>query len=93
MRLPWAIAKPLAAQERMQKVNPLVRVIAVTEQLTAANGRSILQGHDLIIDALDNLQTRFLLQDLARELAIPLIHGAVAGWYGKLPRFSLVTIP
>ena len=77
-------SKALAAQERMQKVNPLVRVIAVTEQLTAANGRSILQGHDLIIDALDNLQTRFLLQDLARELAIPLIHGAVAGWYGKV---------
>ena len=77
-------SKALAAQERMQKVNPLVRVIAVTEQLTAANGRSILQGHDLIIDALDNLQARFLLQDLARELAIPLIHGAVAGWYGKV---------
>lgn len=77
-------SKALAAQERMQKVNPLVRVIAVAERLTAANGRSILQGHDLIIDALDNLQTRFLLQDLARELAIPLIHGAVAGWYGKV---------
>lgn len=76
--------KALAAQARMAKVNPLVAVRAIPERFSDSNGREILQGQDVVIDALDNLETRFLLQDLACELAIPLIHGAVAGWYGKI---------
>ena len=77
-------SKALAAQKRMEQVNPLIHVEAVQARLTAAYGRQILQGHDLIIDALDNLSSRFLLQDLAEELSLPLVHGAVAGWYGKV---------
>lgn len=76
--------KALAAKERMQLVNPLIEVAAVSEHLTAENGRQLLAGQDLVIDALDALEPRLLLQDLARELKIPLIHGAVAGWYGRI---------
>lgn len=76
--------KALAAAKRMQKVNPLIKVNAVAEMLDAENGAAILTGHDLLIDALDNAKTRFLLQDLARDLDIPMIHGAIAGNYGKI---------
>lgn len=72
------------AAERMALVNPLIQVTAISSFLTADNGRRILTGHDLVMDALDNAASRFLLQDLAEELSIPLIHGAIAGWYGKV---------
>ena len=44
----------------------------------------ILQGHDIIIDALDDITTRKRVQKVAKDLEIPLIHGAIAGWYGQV---------
>ncbi len=72
------------AKEHIAKVNPLVEVTSVVQMFSAANGENILSGHDIIVDALDNATTRFLLQDLAKKLSIPIVHGAVAGWYGKI---------
>ena len=57
---------------------------AVYERLTQQNGIDILKGHDVIIDALDSISTRLLLESMAEELNTPLIHGAIAGWYGQV---------
>jgi molybdopterin-synthase adenylyltransferase len=76
--------KALAAKERMAKVNPDVSFNAITEKITKDNGLEILKGHNLVIDAVDNIETRFLLKDIASEAGIPLIHGAIAGWYGQV---------
>ena len=38
----------------------------------------------MVVDALDNIATRFELVALCRELGIPLVHGAIAGWYGQV---------
>ena len=43
-----------------------------------------MKGHDVIIDALDSIETRFILQETAEKLRIPLVHGAIAGWYGQV---------
>jgi molybdopterin/thiamine biosynthesis adenylyltransferase len=76
--------KALIAQQRMSKVNPLVTVTAVTERLTKANGKHILNGADVVVDALDNIESRLILEALCEELNIPLVHGAIAGWYGQV---------
>jgi len=76
--------KALAAKERVNKVNPLVEVKAISERLTEENGLEILRGHDVIVDALDSIDTRLLIQKQAEELNIPLVHGAIAGWYGQV---------
>jgi molybdopterin/thiamine biosynthesis adenylyltransferase len=36
------------------------------------------------VDGLDNVATRQELAALCRELGIPLVHGAIAGWYGQV---------
>ncbi len=77
-------AKTEAAKNRMQRVNPLIDVIPVFQKITPVNGMDILAGHDVIIDAVDNIDTRLLLQDLAWQLGIPMIHGAIAGWFGQI---------
>jgi len=56
----------------------------VAEYLTEKNCEEILKGHDILIDALDNAQARLLLEKAAGKLGIPLIHGAIAGWYGQV---------
>jgi molybdopterin-synthase adenylyltransferase len=76
--------KALVAQQRMSKVNPLVKVTAIIERLTQENGKQILSGADVVVDALDNIESRLILETLCEELNIPLVHGAIAGWYGQV---------
>lgn len=76
--------KALIAEKRMKLVNPLIKFTSVTEKITEVNAEKILSGHDLVIDAIDKIETRFLLQSTASKLNIPMIHGAIAGWYGQV---------
>ncbi len=77
-------SKALIAKERVNKVNPLVNIRVISERLTAENGLEILTGHDVVVDALDSIDTRLLIQKQSEELNIPLVHGAIAGWYGQV---------
>lgn len=77
-------SKALIAKERMSLVNPEVKIHPVTERITENNGLELLEGHDVIVDAVDNIQTRFLIKNLATRLGIPMVHGAIAGWYGQV---------
>ncbi|MFZ5352454.1 MAG: HesA/MoeB/ThiF family protein [Bacillota bacterium] len=76
--------KALKAKNRMKVVNPHIEVTAITEKLTEVNGREILKGMDVVVDALDSIETRLLLEELCMELNIPMVHGAIAGWYGQV---------
>ena len=73
-----------AAKNRMQHVNPLIQVVPIFQRITPDNGMELLAGHDVIIDAVDNIDTRLLLQEMASQLGIPLVHGAIAGWFGQV---------
>jgi len=77
-------SKALVAKERMGLVNPLIEVNPVLARLSCDNISEILNNHDVIVDAVDNIQTRFYIQDEARTLKIPMVHGAIAGWYGQV---------
>jgi len=77
-------SKSEEAKRRMAAVNPLVRVDAVTERITAENGPEILRGATLIMDAVDTIPARLALQGIAETLGVPLVHGAIAGWYGQV---------
>ena len=51
---------------------------------TEENSRDIIRGHDVVVDALDNIASRKLLEDACEQENIPLVHGAIAGWHGQL---------
>lgn len=78
------ISKAIEAKCRMEIVNPLIKVDAVQIMLSEENALEILSNHDVVVDALDNIKSRFLLQDSCKRLNIPMIHGAIAGWYGQV---------
>ena len=81
-----ALGKPKAqaAREYMLAVNPDVKVTAVNHYITVVNAAEIVSGHDVIVDALDNGQTRLILTAAARSAGIPVVSGAIGGWYGRV---------
>lgn len=80
-------SKALEAKARVHAINPLIEVDALPENLDDSNAEAILQGMDLVLDALDNLPGRFVLAEAARRQAIPFIHGAATGWWGQVSTF------
>jgi len=77
-------AKVAAAAARIDEINPAVTVIAHQTAYAPANGAELLQGADLVIDALDSILTRLELADSCADLGLPLVHGAIGGWYGQV---------
>lgn len=76
--------KVLAAQQRIMAVNPLVEVDAVQADLAAENAMELLAGCDVAVDCLDNIPARLVLQQAAKVAGVPVVHGAVAGWLGRI---------
>ncbi len=77
-------SKAVAARERMREINPEISVKAIHQWLTTENAPFLLRGHDVIVDALDTIDARLILQQAAASLGIPLVHGAIGGWYGQV---------
>jgi len=76
------VPKAEAAKARLAKVNAEVRVRAFVDDLGPANVRRYLSEVDLVVDGLDNLETRYLLNDAAVEAGIPYVYGAAVGTAG-----------
>ncbi|HEU5248490.1 MAG TPA: ThiF family adenylyltransferase [Thermoanaerobaculia bacterium] len=76
--------KATAAQERLSKVAPGVSVRGVVADLTPENARELLEGHDLVLDASDNFETRLLVSDASRSLGLSSIYAACVGEEGLL---------
>jgi len=72
-----------SAKEKLKQLNPDVAIEAVEEKITEANISRLVAGFDLIVDAMDNLLTRYLLNKVAIEKNIPFFHGAVYGFEGR----------
>ncbi len=77
-------SKAEAAELRMRSINPLIKVIPIHERLNMDNGMKIIKGHDVVVDALDSIESRLALEELSEVAEIPLIHGAIAGWFGQV---------
>jgi molybdopterin/thiamine biosynthesis adenylyltransferase len=76
--------KPEAAVATVSSINPGVKVIPCQVRLDSSNAPEILTGSNVVVDALDNVQDRFLLEQTAKKLEIPLVHGALAGFEGQV---------
>lgn len=76
------LPKAVAARERLSQINTEVHVRALVLDVTERNIMELLTGVDVIIDATDNFETRFLLNDAAQKSGVPWIYGACTGSYG-----------
>ena len=72
------------AAARVRDINPAVTVTPLQIPFTRENGQEILAGSDVVMDGLDSIVTRLELAECCRELSIPLVLGAIGGWYGQV---------
>jgi molybdopterin/thiamine biosynthesis adenylyltransferase len=77
------MAKIDSAAAKLKKLNPGVNIEAIAETITEDNISQLAAGFDLIVDAMDNLPARYLLNKTALEKGIPFFHGAVYGFEGR----------
>jgi molybdopterin-synthase adenylyltransferase len=73
-----------AAAARMAEINPAVTLEPFRVAYAPANGRELLRNVHVVVDALDSIPTRLALAATCTELGIPLVHGAIGGWYGQV---------
>jgi len=76
------------AAERLEKLNPLLKAEPVSENLNAGNVEKLLAGVDIVVDGLDNMMTRYLLNRTCAKLGIPYVFGAAIGIEGNLSVFA-----
>ncbi len=72
-----------SATQKLQNMNKDITVAAVAEMITEENVSKLVGDCDLIVDATDNLPTRYVLNRAAIEKNIPFFHGAVYGFEGR----------
>jgi adenylyltransferase/sulfurtransferase len=80
--------KAEVAAERLKKINPLVNAEPVSENVNASNVEKLLAGVDLVVDGLDNMFTRYLLNRTCVKLGVPYVFGAAIGIEGNLSVFA-----
>ena len=78
------VSKVEAAVQRVALVNDLVHVEPMQVMLDEQNSSELVAGVDCVVDCLDNLQARFWLGVACQRAGIPLVYGAIAGWFGQV---------
>ncbi|WP_148883117.1 ThiF family adenylyltransferase [Thermococcus aciditolerans] len=76
--------KPLSARWKLERFNSDIEIETFVGRLSEENIDGVLEGVDVIVDCLDNFETRFLLDDYAQWNRVPLVHGAVEGTFGQV---------
>ena len=67
--------KALALKKHLEKANSSITIVAEPTEFQFFNAEKLARDVDLIIDASDNIPTRFLINDLSWKLSIPWIYG------------------
>lgn len=76
--------KAIVASERLTMLNPNIKVIVHNTKIDIYNTEEIIKDYDVVIDATDNLPTRYLLSDACFFASKPIIEGAATGFIGTL---------
>lgn len=76
------------AQQKLNRLNPDVKIEAVPESLNSINAQEIISGMDVVIDGLDRPEPRYLVNRICYQLRIPYVYGAAIEAFGNTSTFS-----
>ncbi len=81
-------AKVDSAAQRLQAINPHIRIVPHPEGITPATARTIFSAYDVVLDGTDNFATRYLNNDAAFFAQRPLVYGSVYKFEGQVSVFA-----
>ncbi|MBY0521849.1 MAG: molybdopterin-synthase adenylyltransferase MoeB [Gemmataceae bacterium] len=76
-----------SARDRLNAINPEVKVDLYSTRLTAANAIDICKPYDIVIDGTDNFPTRYLVNDVCVLLKKPNVYGSIFRFDGQASVF------
>lgn len=76
--------KVVSGERKLRKINSTVQLLPVHARITADNVFDLLKDVHLVIDCLDNMETRFIVNAACFQKKIPLVHGGVRGLMGEV---------
>jgi len=77
-------SKAQAAKQRVNLLNPSIACDAHAQYIDESNAIDLLTDPDVIVDCLDNIKTRFIVERAAKQMGIPFVFAAVAGFSGQI---------
>ncbi len=77
------LAKTEAAGTRLADVNDAVEFLPYSCEVEDLP-ETAYENTDLLFDCLDRIPSKLHLQEMGERFAIPLVHGAIGGWYGQV---------
>ena len=80
--------KAPAAGERLQRLNPDIRVDTVESFLSADNAPELVAAADLVMDCTDNFSARYLLNDYCCALNKPWVFASIQKFFGQCALFA-----
>ncbi len=72
-----------SAARFVERLNPDVDVDRHAVRLDPDNAHELIGGYDLVVDCADNFSTRYVVNDVARIEATPVVHGAIYKFEGQ----------
>jgi molybdopterin/thiamine biosynthesis adenylyltransferase len=75
--------KTASAQERLEALDPAIRIETHAFRLSDDNAPEILAGYDFVIDATDNFDSKFLIARACHEAAKPYSHAGIRNFHGQ----------
>ncbi len=80
--------KSIIAKNRLEALNSLIGIEIFNLRLDASNSFRILKDFDIVIDATDNIETRYVIDDACASLNKPMVHGAIYKFEGEVSVFN-----
>jgi sulfur-carrier protein adenylyltransferase/sulfurtransferase len=80
--------KSILAKDRLERLNPLVNLEIFNLRLDSSNSHKIVPNYDVIVDATDNLTSRYIINDACVSLDKPMVHGAIYMYEGVISVFN-----
>lgn len=76
------------AKAMIAELNPEVKINAIAEKLSGKNAINLFKNYDIIVDATDNLEIKYLINDACLITNKPMVYGSVFRFQGQVSVFS-----
>ena len=80
--------KLASAKERLEGINPFVKVETYEMHLSSENALGLFSGYDIIVDGTDNFPTRYLVNDACVITGKPNVYGSIFRFEGQVSVFA-----
>lgn len=82
------VPKVEIAAQKLNQLNPRCRIIPFRERLETHNAKALITAYDVVVDATDNLLSRYVINDACVACGKPFVYGSICEFDGQVSVFN-----